>query len=127
VIERGLHHVSLEVRRPDAEACRDFFVLLGFEKVPQPPALDDIAVWVQHGDLQIHMLYADDPVIPPRGHVAVACPEYEATLEALRAASATEANLMPLLLDAVRAYATLGEICDTLRDAWGEYEETPVI
>ena len=49
------------------------------------------------------------------------------TLAALRAASATEANLMPLLLDAVRAYATLGEICDTLRDAWGEYEETPVI
>ncbi len=35
--------------------------------------------------------------------------------------------LMPLLLDAVRAYATLGEICDALRDVWGEYEETPVI
>jgi catechol 2,3-dioxygenase-like lactoylglutathione lyase family enzyme len=86
VIERGLHHVSLEVRRPDAEACRDFFVLLGFKKVPHPPALDDIAVWVQSGDLQIHMLYADDPVIPPRGHVAVACPDYEATLAALRAA-----------------------------------------
>ena len=30
---------------------------------------------------------------------------------------------MPLLIDAVRACATLGEMCDTLRDAWGEYEE----
>jgi methylmalonyl-CoA mutase N-terminal domain/subunit len=34
---------------------------------------------------------------------------------------------MPLLLDAVRAYATLGEMCDALRSVWGEYEETPVI
>ena len=29
--------------------------------------------------------------------------------------------------DAVRAYATIGEMCDVLRDAWGEYEEIPVI
>ncbi len=49
------------------------------------------------------------------------------TLDALRAAAGTTDNLMPLLLDAVRAYATLGEICDTLREVWGEYEETPVV
>ena len=49
------------------------------------------------------------------------------TLAALRAAASTTTNLMPPLLEAVRAYATLGEICDTLRDVWGEYEETPVI
>lgn len=86
MIERGLHHVSLEVRRSDAEACRDFFVLLGFEKVDTPPGLGDIAVWVQSGDVQLHMLYADEPVIPPQGHVAVVCPDYERTLAALRAA-----------------------------------------
>jgi methylmalonyl-CoA mutase N-terminal domain/subunit len=34
---------------------------------------------------------------------------------------------MPLLIDAVRAYATVGEMCDALRDVWGEYEETPII
>jgi methylmalonyl-CoA mutase N-terminal domain/subunit len=34
---------------------------------------------------------------------------------------------MPLLVDAVRAYATVGEMCDALRDVWGEYEETPII
>ena len=30
-------------------------------------------------------------------------------------------NLMPLILEAVRAYATLGETCDALREVWGEY------
>jgi len=37
------------------------------------------------------------------------------------------ANLMPPILDAVRAYATLGEMCDVLRDVWGEYQEVPSI
>ena len=50
-----------------------------------------------------------------------------AALDRLAAASHTEDNLMPVLLDAVRAYATLGEMCDTLRDTWGEYEEVPTI
>jgi methylmalonyl-CoA mutase N-terminal domain/subunit len=48
-------------------------------------------------------------------------------LDALKAGAAGSANTMPLLLDAVRAYATVGEMCDALRDVWGEYEETPVI
>jgi len=49
------------------------------------------------------------------------------TLDRLRAAAATPENLMAPILDAVRAYATLGEMCDALRDAWGEYEEVPII
>src|SRR2546426_6521734 len=49
------------------------------------------------------------------------------TLDALKAGAAKNVNTMPLLLDAVRAYATVGEMCDALRDVWGEYEETPVI
>jgi methylmalonyl-CoA mutase N-terminal domain/subunit len=40
-----------------------------------------------------------------------------------RAAEGTE-NTMPRLLDAVRAYATLGEICDALRAVFGTYTET---
>jgi methylmalonyl-CoA mutase N-terminal domain/subunit len=40
-----------------------------------------------------------------------------------RAAEGTE-NTMPYLLDAVRAYATLGEICDALRTVFGTYQET---
>ena len=35
----------------------------------------------------------------------------------------TEANMVPAMLDAVRAEATLGEICDALRTEWGNYTE----
>jgi methylmalonyl-CoA mutase N-terminal domain/subunit len=42
------------------------------------------------------------------------------------AASADDDNLMPPLLEASRAYATLGEMCDALRDVWGVWRETPV-
>ena len=48
-------------------------------------------------------------------------------LDALSAAAGTTTNLMPPILEAVRAYATVGEMCDALRQVWGEYEETPVI
>ena len=43
-------------------------------------------------------------------------------LRALDKAARGDANVLPFILDAVRAYATLGEICNTLRDAWGEYQ-----
>jgi methylmalonyl-CoA mutase N-terminal domain/subunit len=49
------------------------------------------------------------------------------TLDRLRAAARTPENLMPPILEAVRAYATVGEMCDALRDVWGEYEEVPII
>jgi methylmalonyl-CoA mutase N-terminal domain/subunit len=44
-------------------------------------------------------------------------------LNAVRLAAEGTDNLMPPILDAVRAYATLGEMCDALRDVWGEWEE----
>src|SRR6266511_2226920 len=37
----------------------------------------------------------------------------------------TEANMIPPMLDAARAEATLGEICDALRAEWGDYHEPP--
>jgi methylmalonyl-CoA mutase, N-terminal domain len=43
------------------------------------------------------------------------------TLDALRAAAEGSDNLVPLILDCVEAYATLGEICDTMRAVFGEY------
>jgi methylmalonyl-CoA mutase N-terminal domain/subunit len=49
------------------------------------------------------------------------------TLDALRDAARSTHNLMPPILDAVRAYATVGEMCDALRDVWGEYEEVAII
>jgi len=47
----------------------------------------------------------------------------DASLEALRAASRTEENMIPVMLEACRREATLGEICDVLRQEWGEYSE----
>ena len=46
------------------------------------------------------------------------------TLDGLRRAAEGMENTMPFLLDAVRAYATLGEICDALRAVFGTYQET---
>ena len=48
------------------------------------------------------------------------------TLNALREAAQGTPNLMPFILDAVKAYATLQEITDVLRKVFGVYEE-PVI
>jgi methylmalonyl-CoA mutase N-terminal domain/subunit len=49
------------------------------------------------------------------------------SLDALRETARGTGNTMPALLDCVRAYATVGEMCDALRDVWGEYEEVPSI
>ncbi len=49
------------------------------------------------------------------------------TLDALREAATGKANTMPLILDAVREYATLGEICDALRDVFGTYQERSLV
>jgi methylmalonyl-CoA mutase N-terminal domain/subunit len=48
-------------------------------------------------------------------------------LDGMRAAARGSDNLMYPILDAVRAYATVGEMCDALREVWGEYEEVPSI
>jgi methylmalonyl-CoA mutase, N-terminal domain len=51
----------------------------------------------------------------------------ETALAALRAGAARDdVNLMPLIIDAARAYVTMGEMCDALRDVWGVWRETPV-
>ncbi|MFZ3329355.1 MAG: methylmalonyl-CoA mutase family protein [Candidatus Acidiferrales bacterium] len=52
--------------------------------------------------------------------------EVERRLDALRKAGAGDANLMPHIYDAVKAYATLGEICDALREVFGIYEEVAI-
>ena len=51
----------------------------------------------------------------------------EAALEGLRVAAEGADNLMPPILEAVRAYATLGEMCDVLRGVFGTYEEKAVV
>lgn len=44
-------------------------------------------------------------------------------LSDLRTAARSSTNLMPYIIEAVRRYATLGEICDTLKEVFGSYQE----
>jgi methylmalonyl-CoA mutase, N-terminal domain len=43
-----------------------------------------------------------------------------------REAAEADTNLMPAIIDASRAYVTMGEMCDALRETWGVWRETPV-
>lgn len=90
-----IHHVALEAAPADREPLAAFFALLGFARVDPPPALRDRALWLEHKDegvrplhlyVQVHVLFAEEPVVPPQGHVAIVAPDYEATLGRLRAA-----------------------------------------
>jgi methylmalonyl-CoA mutase N-terminal domain/subunit len=53
--------------------------------------------------------------------------EVTRSLDALRRAAGGRENTMPYILDAVRAYATVGEMCSALRDVFGAYTETSIV
>jgi methylmalonyl-CoA mutase N-terminal domain/subunit len=53
--------------------------------------------------------------------------EVTESLNKLKKAAGGCDNLMPYILDAVKVYATVGEICDVMRSVFGEYKETVVI
>jgi methylmalonyl-CoA mutase N-terminal domain/subunit len=84
------------------------------EPPPQIMYIDDTA-----GEQQLQKL---DRLRRTRNAVAV-----ERALDGIREAAQAGRNTMPPILDAVRAYATVGEMCDALRQVWGEYEEAAVI
>ena len=50
----------------------------------------------------------------------------EAALAELKAKAATDANLMPVILDCARARASEGEMVEALQEVFGRYTETPV-
>jgi catechol 2,3-dioxygenase-like lactoylglutathione lyase family enzyme len=81
-----IQHVAIEVRERDVEACVRFWGLLGFERVPPPEALAARSAWVQAGTTQVHLLFAERPVVAPEGHVAVIVGDFDATAGALREA-----------------------------------------
>jgi methylmalonyl-CoA mutase N-terminal domain/subunit len=89
--------------------------------------------FIQENEPPLEILYIDDSASDTqlakleqlkkaRNHDAVA-----RALDRLRAAARSTENVMGPMLEAVRAYATVGEMCDALREVWGEYEETPII
>jgi methylmalonyl-CoA mutase, N-terminal domain len=89
--------------------------------------------FVQTGEKPIEILYIDDSAATlqlerledlkrSRDNDRV-----RRSLDALKAGAQGTDNTMPLLIECVRAYATVGEMCDALREVWGEYEEVPMI
>jgi methylmalonyl-CoA mutase, N-terminal domain len=52
--------------------------------------------------------------------------EVDRQLKALRSAAKGTGNLMPFIFEAVKSYATLGEICEAMRDVFGTYEEVAI-
>jgi methylmalonyl-CoA mutase N-terminal domain/subunit len=55
------------------------------------------------------------------------CARVERALDNLKRAARGEENTMPPIIEAVRSYATLGEICDALRDVFGTYREQSIL
>ena len=51
----------------------------------------------------------------------------ENILDKLRRSTEKDENLMPVIIESVKAYATLGEICEVLRQVYGEYKELIII
>jgi methylmalonyl-CoA mutase N-terminal domain/subunit len=72
-------------------------------------------------ELADHQIAGLDAVRARRDAGAVA-----RALDALKKGAAGDSNTMPLMLDCVRAYCTVGEISDALRDVFGTYEEPAV-
>lgn len=99
----------------DVEKSNRIIVGVNKFQVEEPPITGLLRVDASVGELQKKKLV---DLKAKRDNKAV-----QETLAALEAACNDEhVNLMPLILDAVRAYATLGEICGVMRKVFGEYE-----
>jgi methylmalonyl-CoA mutase N-terminal domain/subunit len=89
--------------------------------------------FLQTGEKPIEILYIDDTASDQQLARLAGLKQrrdndrVRQTLDALKDVATGRGNTMVPLLECVRAYATVGEMCDALRDVWGEYEEVPVI
>lgn len=79
-----LQHVTLEMRREDREPAEHFWELLGFTPVKPPGTLPRVSAWLERQGTQIHLLWSDSPVAPPRGHAAVVVDDYDGLVSRLR-------------------------------------------
>jgi methylmalonyl-CoA mutase N-terminal domain/subunit len=83
------------------------------------PPLVTLYIDEEVGDAQVARLAALKARRDPR--------RVERAIEAISAQAGTNENLMPALIEAARAYVTVGEMCDALRRAWGEWIEEPAL
>ncbi|WP_135825478.1 acyl-CoA mutase large subunit family protein [Halorussus ruber] len=111
-VQRQIQDVAYERQREIEEKERIIVGVNEFE-VDEEPEVDIQEVTEEEEQKQIDRLNAvkddrDDE-------------EVEAKLDALREAAEGDENLLPYIIDAVKAYATVGEICGVFRDTFGEY------
>ena len=111
-VQRQIQDVAYERQREVEEKERVIVGVNEFE-VDEEPEVDIQEVTEEDEQRQIDRLNA---VKDDRDDEAV-----EAKLDALREAAEGDDNVMPYIVDAVKAYATVGEICGVMRDVFGEY------
>ena len=113
-VQRQIQDVAFERQREVEEGERVIVGVNEFTVEEDGQAADIEEVAEEQERRQVERL---ESVREERDNEAV-----EAALAALGEAAAREENLMPYIVDAVKACATTGEICDALRDVFGEYQ-----
>lgn len=93
-------------------------VIVGVNKFQMEAEPGEVSILVIDDSVRQHQVERLEETRAKRDNGAVAN-----ALEKLRLAAQAGDNTMPATIDAVRAYATLGEICSALRDVYGVYEE----
>jgi len=93
-------------------------VIVGVNKYAMTNEPAEVPILVIDDSVRTHQLERLEQTKTRRDAGAIAN-----ALEKLKLAAQKNENTMPATLDAVRAYATLGEICSALRDVYGIYEE----
>jgi methylmalonyl-CoA mutase, N-terminal domain len=93
-------------------------VIVGVNKYAMTDEPAEVPILVIDESVRTHQLERLEQTRARRDDGAVAN-----ALEKLKLAASRHENTMPATIDAVRAYATLGEICSALRDVYGIYEE----
>lgn len=79
-----LQHAGIEIAPAEVDRAVLLLELLGFHRVDPPPALRDGYSWVERDGTQVHLMHDDTPTVPPRGHLAVHVPDFDAALQRLR-------------------------------------------
>jgi methylmalonyl-CoA mutase N-terminal domain/subunit len=93
-------------------------VIVGVNKYVMTDEPAQVPILVIDESVRAHQVERLDQVRMRRDSGAVAN-----ALEKLKSSASKNENTMPATIEAVRAYATLGEICSALRDVYGVYEE----
>ena len=113
-VQRQIQDTAFDRQREIEEKERIIVGVNEFEIEDEEPEMDVEEVTEEDQQRQIDSL---EETREDRDDEAV-----DAALEALRDAAQSDQNLMPYIIDAVKTYATVGEICNVLRDEFGEYQ-----